>query len=221
MTNGSRRLRSGIAAAALAVLLGAGAVATIAQEPSTEQCLDPAICPILYVRLAKQETEPFLYRGRVMDEKHPRYEDYERALRTFPDVRSCLTKDERAKPQPDLRQIDWSAIRSIKDIDVCVFRIASSADGLETIKTWLLYNDFISDGEARLYGKNYVPKHETDPVYTLSAHLTLEKFRTIISRLWIERLLGYEGIRNYSISIFFSQTFQVVGVGSIGNSILN
>ena len=217
----SNLLKTVALAASLALLPGAGPVTTYAGEAAIEQCLDPETCPIPYVRLAKQETEPFLFQGRVMDESRPRYKEYRKALRRFPDVRSCLIEEERGKPQPDLRQIDWGGIRSIQDIDVCVFRIASSADGLESIKTWLLYNDFIVDGEGRYVGKKYVAKHETDPVFLLSVHLTLEKFRTIIPRLWIERLLGYEGIRSYSLNIVFSQTFQVVGVTSIGNSILN
>ena len=76
MIDGSSLLRLGIVAAAVAVLVGAGTVAANAQEPIAEECLNPAICPIHYVRLAKQETEPFLFLGKVVDEKRPRYEDY-------------------------------------------------------------------------------------------------------------------------------------------------
>ena len=57
--------------ALLALLLGAGAVAAHAGEARIEQCLDPEICPITYVRLAKQETEPFLFIGKVVDVNHP------------------------------------------------------------------------------------------------------------------------------------------------------
>lgn len=221
MIHASGILRSGIVAASLAVLFGAGTMAADAQEPMTEQCLNPETCPIPYVRLAKQETEPFKFRGHVVDVNFPRYQDYKRAIRRFPDVRSCLTSDEREKPQPDLRQIDWDAIRSIPDIDVCVFRIASSADDLETINTWLRYHEFSVAELARLYGKKCVPKDETDEIYYLSASLSRENFGKIIPRWWIERLLGYEGLRNYSLVIEFSLTFQVVSVRSIGNSIFN
>ncbi|HUS53270.1 MAG TPA: hypothetical protein VMY41_04595 [Thermohalobaculum sp.] len=92
--------------------------------------------------MAKQEIEPFLFIGKMVDEKHPRYADYRKALRSFPDLRSCLTANERERPQPDLRQIDWDAMRDSRDIDVCVFRIASSIKDIELIKGWLRYHDF-------------------------------------------------------------------------------
>ncbi len=107
-----------------------------------EQCLDPQVCPIPYVRLSKQETEPFLFLGKVVDEDHPRYGDYRAALSRFPDVRSCLTEEEREKPQPDLRQVEWGGIRDTRDIDVCVFRIATSVKAIDIIKEWLGLNSF-------------------------------------------------------------------------------
>jgi hypothetical protein len=221
MINGSRRLRSGIAAAALAALLGAGAVAANAQEPTTEQCLDPETCPIPYVRLAKQETEPFLFLGKVVDKDHPRYGDYKRALRRFPDVRSCLTKEEREKPQPDLRQIDWDAVRNIKDIDVCVFRIASSIEDVEAIRAWLRYHGFRVGDLTWAVHPRYVPKHETDAMSGVQSHLSVEKFREILPRSWLARLVGFEMMRNYWLTITFSQSGNLVGVSSGGNSKLN
>jgi hypothetical protein len=183
--------------------------------------LDTAICPIPYMQLAKQETEPFLFLGHVVDVNFPRYDDYKRALRRFPDVRSCLIEVERDKPQPDLRQIDWDAVRNTKDIDVCVFRIASSIRDVEYIRLWLTHHNFEVAGLARRLSKKYVPSYETDPIYFLSANLSTEKFREIFPKPWIEKLMGFEGLHSYSLSIVFSQTRQVVGVTSIGNSKLN
>ena len=101
MYYGSNLLKTVALAASLALLPVAGPVASYAGEAAIEQCLDPEICPIPYVRLAKQETEPFLFLGRVMDESRPRFYQYEDALRRFPDVRSCHIEEERGKPQPD------------------------------------------------------------------------------------------------------------------------
>ncbi len=221
MISGSTLLKSAILTASLAVLFVAGAVAAYAEEPNIEQCLDPEICPIPYVRLAKQETEPFLFLGKVVDINHPRYSDYKRALRSFPDVRSCLTEEERGKSQPDLRQMDWGAVSNIRDIDVCVFRIASSIEDVETIRIWLRYHDFRVGKGSRIHSEDYVPKSETDRMFGFQSHLSVEKFREILPRSWFARLIGLELMRNYWLTVSFSQSGQVVGVSSGGNSKLN
>ena len=81
-------VRVRIAIALLVALFGAVSLNTYAEAQMVEQCLGPEVCPIPYVRLAKQGTEPFLFLGKVVDVNHPRYGDYERALRRLPNVRS-------------------------------------------------------------------------------------------------------------------------------------
>ncbi len=214
MISGSSLLKSVIVAASLAVLFGAGTVAANAEEPKIEQCLDPEICPIPYVRLATQETEPFMFHGKVVDENHPWANDYRNAIRRFPDVRSCLTTDEREKPQPDLRQIDRGAIGNIREIDVCVFRIASSIEDIETIQLWLRHHGFTMDEVRRRRRESYVPKYETEPIFRLWSYLSMEKFREIIPRFWFTRIIGLELGRRYALYIDFSQNGQVSGVHS-------
>ncbi|HUS54477.1 MAG TPA: hypothetical protein VMY41_10795 [Thermohalobaculum sp.] len=221
MRSRSHRLIPAIFATALAVLLGAGTVAANAQEPMIEQCLDPATCPIPYVRLSKQDTEPFLFLGKVIDEKHPRYQDYKSAIRRFRDVRSCLTTEEREKSQPDLRQIEWGAIDNVKEMEVCVFRVISSFDDIETIKTWLRHHDFNVADENRVRNKRYVPDYETDLIFGLTSTLSEKKYREMIPRSWIARLIGFESVRIPALTIYFSQSWQVVGVAVGGSSILN
>lgn len=163
-----------LVAGSLALLISAGAPGVNAQEPVAGQCLDPQLCPIPYVRLAKQETEPFLFFGKVVDEDHPRYGDYGRALRRFPDVRSCLIVSEREKPQPDLRQIDWDAIQDIREIEVCVFRVASSTEDVETVQRWLEYHQFTKVSTRSIYHNNYVPENENEalcPCFRCDQHL--------------------------------------------------
>ena len=214
MRNRSIRLIPAILAASLAALVGAGAVAANAQEPMTEQCLEPEICPIPYVRLSKQETEPFLFFGRVVDEKHPKANDYRKAIRRFPDVRSCLTTDEREKPRPDLRQIDWAAIDDIREIEVCIFRIASSIEDIETIKLWLQYHGFTVGRMWQHFGKDYVPSYKTAPISQLPSRLSIEEFRKIVPRTWFTRLFGLELGRSYALYMEFSQNGQLVSVTS-------
>lgn len=217
MISGSTLLKSAILTASLAVLFVAGAVAAYAGEPNIEQCLDPEICPIPYVRLAKQETEPFLFLGNVVDVNHPRYKAYNRyknALRSFPDVRSCLTEEERGKSQPDLRQMDWGAIGNIREIEVCVFRIASSIEDIETIILWLRHHGFEVREMQRRMSDTYVPRYETESIFNLESFLAIEKFRKIIPRVWLARIIGLEWGTSYALTMSFSQKYQLVGVRS-------
>jgi len=214
MMNGSSLSKSIFVAASLAMLFGAGAVAAYAGEPKIEQCLDPEVCTIVYVRLAKQETEPFLFQGKVVDVNHPWFSDYRKALRRFPNVRSCLIEVERENPQPDLRQIDWGAIGNIREIEVCVFRVASSIGDIATIKLWLLHHGFTMDEVSRRRRESYAPKYETEPIFRLWSYLSMEKFREVIPRFWFTRIIGLEIGRRYALFIYFSQNGQVVGVNS-------
>lgn len=213
--------RNTLTGAVLALVLGLGSLAAPGGEPSTEQCSDTEVCPIPYVRLAKQETEPFLFLGKVVNENHPRHEDYDRALRRFPDVRSCLTEDERNKPQPDLREIDWDEMRNVRDVDVCVFRIASSIQDVDRIKNWLRHQGFTVGEMSRRFSESYTPRYATEPAFGLQAHMSVDRFRKIFPKPWITILTGVELLRNYWLTISFSQEYQIVDVSSGGNTILN
>jgi hypothetical protein len=211
---GSTLLKSAILAASLAVLPGTGAMAASDAAPKIDQCLDPEICPIPNVRLAKQESEPFLFQGKEVNVNYPWYSGYKKVLRRFPDVRSCLTTDEREKPQPDLRLIDWGAIGNTREIDVCVFRIASSIEDIKTIQFWLRHHGFSMDELSRRRRESYVPKYETEPLFRLWSYLSMEKFREVIPRSWFTRIIGLEIGRRYALYIDFSQNFPVSGMHS-------
>jgi hypothetical protein len=221
MINRSSLLKLRIIAASLAVLFGAGTVAAYAGEAKIEQCLDPETCPIPYVRLAKQETEPFLFRGKIVDRDHPHYKHYGKALRRFPDVQSCLIEDQREKPQPALRQIDWDQIETAQEIDICVFRIAASIDDVKLTKAWLLYHGFRLGETGWSRPPNYSPEYETEPTFGFAAYLTVEQFREIIPQSWFARMIGFEGLRGYSLTILFSSSGAVVDVTSGGGTIFN
>jgi hypothetical protein len=129
--------------------------------------------------------------------------------------------DEREKPQPDLREIDWDAIGNVKEIEVCVIRIVSSIDDIGTIKTWLQHHGFNVADENRFRTQRYVSKYDTDPIYGLTSTLSAKKFREIIPRSWIARLIGFEGMRISALTIHFSRSWQVVGVAVGGSTIFN
>jgi hypothetical protein len=185
-----------------------------AQEPAPEQCLDPQLCPMPYVRLAKQETEPFLFLGRVVEEGGPQYGNYQRALRRFPDVRSCLTEAERGRGQPDLRQIDWKLMRDTYDIEVCVFRIATSVSSMDMLKRCLEQNRFHSTRLDSMHSASYTPPGVNSSFYMLTTFMTIREYRKIIPRSWIFGFLGIELNTGYYVITYYSKEQKVVGVDS-------
>ncbi|MCK4860767.1 MAG: hypothetical protein KAS85_02485 [Rhodobacteraceae bacterium] len=196
----------------------------LAQEDGTEihsLCNDIATCAIPYVRLSKQETEPFLFLGKVVDEQHARYNDYRKSILRFPNVLTCLKEEERGKSEPDLRQIDWDMIHNTREMEVCVFRIASSIEDVEYIKIWLQYHGYRVDDILQLSTERNPPRYDTGPWFSFQGHLTIEKFREIIPRFWLARLIGFEGARNHTLTVSFSKEGQVVGAYAFGNSIFN
>jgi hypothetical protein len=74
--------------------------------------------------------------------KYGGYKSHIKAVKKFPSVRDCMKSSEQKKPQPDLTQIDWEEITSDAEVNVCLFRIASSYDSPETMKKWLELDGF-------------------------------------------------------------------------------
>ena len=200
-----------------AAFIGVISDRSVAAAAGSEQCLDQLTCPVTYMRLATQETEPFFFYGEEVTVTHRRYKDYRDAIQQFPDVRSCLIPSERPKPKPDLRRMDWTEVKSFHDIEVCVFRIAMSIQDIDMVKAWLRNNDFIVGREVKQRSDDYVPMRDTDPVFIIDSTLSVENFRKIVPRPWIWRIIGIERVYNFSLSILFSRTGQVVGVSSIVN----
>ena len=133
----------------------------------------------------------------------------------FPDVRSCLVGSERTKPQPDLRQMDWAAVNSFSDLDVCVFRIAKSIQDIDTIKVWLRHNEFSVGRNVKQRSDNFVPQSGTEPVLSIDSVLSVENFRKIFPRHWLWEILGIERVYIFSLGILLSRSGQVVGVSSM------
>ena len=165
-----------------------------------------------------QETHPFLFFGRVMDQTHPRWREYQQSIDNFPDLQSCLTGQKRTASDPYLYSIDWARMRRLQDIDVCVFRIAASYESPQEMEQWLLGQGYVSSGLVHIHGDDYVPKNKFDAIYNLSGNLSVDELdrRTGIYKLKLP-VLG-QAIRklgqSHYISISYSQTYQVVQVGA-------
>jgi hypothetical protein len=85
-------------------------------------------------RLSTQEDKPFLFFGTVMDQEHPRWEQFRAAIQGYPDILSCLRPEERAAERPNLLAYDWFRVRGD---NVCLFRIASTLGSIERVRAWM------------------------------------------------------------------------------------
>jgi len=89
-----------------------------------DDCRALSNCTIDYDYLATQKTDPFLFSGYVMNSEQPRWSQYRRVLRRFPDVRSCLIEEEKEKSTPNLLLMDWQETGTGRGAEVCIFLIA-------------------------------------------------------------------------------------------------
>lgn len=76
-------------------------------EDVWKECRPNNTCSIEYDYLSDQKGDPFRFQGRVVDKEHPRWREYRRAIRRYPDVQSCLAAGEQNKTSPNLLAFDW------------------------------------------------------------------------------------------------------------------
>jgi len=136
---------------ALSLAGGAPALAqtTDAPDPGSATPLAEPRSPIDRTRyliprdqLSTQESDPYLFLGRVMDNSRPRWNDYKRAIKDYPTVLSCLARDQRDKERPDLLQFDWQGLNKRIEMEVCLFRVFRSLKDPKLIEDWLVSFEF-------------------------------------------------------------------------------
>ncbi|MEM9475118.1 MAG: hypothetical protein AAGA71_07480 [Pseudomonadota bacterium] len=92
--------------------------------------------------LATQTDYPFMYSGRVINEQHLQWDNYRRTLQKFPDAQSCLTRGSRTGDQFDLTQFSWRGLRGSREIQVCLFRVATTLRDVDKMAAWLTTQEF-------------------------------------------------------------------------------
>ena len=157
--------------------------------------------PIAYDYLSSEKTDPFRVHGKAPYKRADRslWAD-KRAVRRWPDVRSCLVRSERKAEKPDLRKMNWGKLRRKEDVEVCLFRIAASLRSPEAMRDW-----FISQGMQRVRitglkkSPNLLPK-DMWSVQAMNYFSTGKSFRSspIPWRNWIMFISRSE---NFGVSI--------------------
>lgn len=94
--------------------------------------------PIPYVALTTETSHPLLERFTL---EYPKSEARVVAtINRLSSAQECLIESEKNADEPDLRLIDWKAITSQFEFDVCLTRIFQSLEDLEAIKSWTSFH---------------------------------------------------------------------------------
>lgn len=92
------------------------------------------------IRLSDQAVSPYLSIGRLVDEQHPRWEEYRGPIAQFRSVRACLAPSEQETDTPNVMNVDWDIIRGPYSVQVCLFRIFDSLGSPELAAQWMKKN---------------------------------------------------------------------------------
>ena len=182
-------------------------------------CTSDKSCTIGYEALIGQDDRPFMWSAKIMDEKHPQWPRYKRALRKYPNVENCLTKDDDPTDTPNLLNLNWRKLGS-REIEVCAFRILASLKTFERIEDWFEWQGF----EARpIRSLDLSPRRRKKPnatMYTIEGHWTPEQS---VAKLGIFRLgvIFYPLTRSVWLKAGFNKDRELVSVSFGGNSKLN
>lgn len=174
-------------------------------------CEDIETCAIPYIRLSNQETDPFLFHGRLMDNSHPRWSQYRSALRKFSDVRDCLIREEQEKAEPNLLLIDWAKVGTGRGAEVCIFRIFDSFEMPEQGQRWLEIHGFSISPLQRIGADPERLRYETQPWFNLGGNWTVELYWERNPN-WLVDLTGIDITYTYGVTIMFAKNNSVVGV---------
>ena len=88
--------------------------------------------------LSTEMLHPFTYTGSVAY----RPEEHQAAKLKFDTVNNCLVRSERGKVKPDLRLLDWDALHSTLEVNICVWRIFNSLGSRDAAEKWVRFHGF-------------------------------------------------------------------------------
>lgn len=165
-------MRRTLSHAAVLILVSFNAYSVRAEsavEDVWSECRADNTCTIEYDHLANQETDPFLFSGKVVDGNSNKWRSHKSDIREFSDVYDCLVSSERGKKEPNLLLIDWDKVGFGHAAEICLFRISRSLGNTRRLKEWLDYQGFKVVGLNRSRSESYKPRYETQPMQTLSA----------------------------------------------------
>ncbi|MGR3341652.1 MAG: hypothetical protein ACU0DI_00180 [Paracoccaceae bacterium] len=185
-----------------------------AASAAAQVCNSTDGCMVQNSNLSSQDTDPFLFLGKLVDESHPRFGDYKRAIKRFSHVRQCYEPGDSSLTELDLLKFEWKKPKGRWQLEVCLFRIATSLGDSAALREWLDYHGFFVTEVARARSEKFKPRFENDPVYNISAVWSAGQYREILRPSILAKIIGFDFVRRFSIVFLLSDTKKVVGVSA-------
>lgn len=197
------------------LVLSQGAVA--AETPAA--CSDANECNFHAQQLSDQSSDPFMFGGRIVDESHPRWKTFRRAIRKFPSVESCLKPNDHEEGELNLLDFDWDRVGTGRNLEICLFRIARSLQNVDRLNEWLMAAGFRAGTRLQRYTAEYGQRvYERDkargretPLVNLNVGMSMERYRELNPSLFVT-LTGIEFVQGTFITFQLSKGDKVVGV---------
>lgn len=152
-----------------------------------------------------------------MDETHPRWREFKRAIKNYPDTHSCLIRDEVNTSKPNLLKLDWKRVGTGRSAEVCIFRIAKSLSTVERIRTWLEYHRFSKIQYKRRFPDDRILRNPGMGVARVGGWWRIEKYRAVNPSL-LKSVFGLDLVRSYKLGIYFNEFGTVTHVGAVANT---
>lgn len=186
--------------------------------------VDPSAFLVPRYALSTQDSDPFMFVGRIMDESRPRWDEFEDTLAAFPDTSSCLLPGERGKDVQNLLAFNWKAMESLTEIEVCVFRVARSLPDPELLEDWLSSQGYRVIGSIQSCKEKTLPEYirPEDALCRIEGYMSPEDFdqKTSIydNMSFLTRWLWRGASRQHGINIGISTELRVIDVSATVNT---
>lgn len=165
------------------------------------------------VRLSHEGAIPFTPYGQPLTREFTHYHAYRRAARQFPDVRACLADSESNQVQPDLTRFDWRKFWRGVQVQVCLYRIATSYQTAEDFEKWLANQGFeTSSGYALRYRPDRDYKLGLD--YTVSGRWRVREKGALIYWSGFMRNFWEANAHSFGVWVRFRVEIGIVEVGA-------
>ena len=189
-----------------------------AQLGSSIDATPPSAFVVAKELLSSQHNHPFLFLGKPMDPSQPRWDEYAEAIQRFQSAEACLI----APPEGsewNLAAVDWTAMHSHKDIEVCFFRIFDTLNDPERVRRWLEHQGYWTTEMQPPYESNPSVRFPLEPIYRFAGLIAtneLEARMSFDNGGVLGFLLGLvlPAPKGYTVNLSFSADLQIVSVFS-------
>ena len=188
-----------------------------AQQSDTTYLVCPteSSCSFMTSGVSNQDSNPFLFYGKVVDQDHPRYNDFLKSFRKFPSATQCWKNTSDTNPNISTSfDFDWSKIRSSEDLEVCLFHLFSSFSDVQVVKRWMTNAGFLIRIETLLHLDNGGTTNSGDRVLAINASMNKASAQSAGANRFFRRFCGWFG-KSISLTVHYNSDQKIEHLGVI------